>query len=231
MAANIDIISTGYAYPHILEPIHTNDRRKFMRATGSSCLIRSNGQKILFDTMGPWERDLLLDRLKTLNIHQDDIDLLVCSHSHPDHIGNNNLFTKATKHIVGISVYHQDIYDLNCFEPSGSYTYKSKRGVDVEVIKYHNYALDNNIIVTPTPGHTLECVSVIINNCDTYGTVALAGDLFERQEDITDESIWLAAGSQSPDLQRAHRSAVYNRADYILPGHGPMFKKDPSIDV
>ena len=27
----------------------------------------------------------------------------VCTHGHPDHVGNNNLFTAAVQHIVGFS--------------------------------------------------------------------------------------------------------------------------------
>lgn len=230
MSAKIDILTVGYAT--IIGQNKANEQEdKYMKATGSSCLVRSGGQRILFDTMGPWERESLLERLRKLNIHPDDIDLVVCSHSHPDHIGNNNLFTKAKQHLVGTSVYHQDMYDLNRFEPKGSYTYKTKRGVDVEVIRYQDYIVDKNVIVTPTPGHTLECVSLIINSCDTYGIVALAGDLFERQEDTQDESIWLGAGSQAPDLQRAHRSAIFARTNHILPGHGPLFKVDKSIQL
>ena len=195
-----------------------------MRATGSCCLVRSDGHKILFDTMGPWERDLLLDKLAKLKVHPDDVDHVVCSHSHPDHIGNLNLFTKALKHFVGTSVYTGDIYDLNCFEPSGSFKYKSDRGVETDVISYNDFSIGSNLSIEPTPGHTLECVSLIVNNCENLGTVGLVGDLFERREDVEDEGIWLGAGSQNPDLQRANRSRIYNKVDYIMPGHGPLFK-------
>lgn len=224
MATRIDIIAEGYANKiELYEGI--NERSEFMKATGSCCLVHSDGQRILFDTMGPWERDLLINGLEQkFKIHTDDINLLVCSHSHPDHIGNINLFTEAYKHFIGTSVYTKDVYDLNHFKPIGSYTYKSKRDHETEVVQYKNYQIDSNVSIEPTQGHTLECVSLIINNCDQYGSVGLVGDLFERSEDVNDESIWLRAGSQNPDLQRANRAFVYNKVDYILPGHGPLFK-------
>lgn len=43
------------------------------------------------------------------NVTPAEIDYVVCTHSHPDHIGNNNLFTNA-EHIVGHSVQHGDLF-------------------------------------------------------------------------------------------------------------------------
>lgn len=227
MSSKIDIITVGYANPIEEEDAnHKLNGNKFMKATGSCCLVRSNGCIVLFDTMGPWERDLLVERLQSLTIHPDDITYLVCSHSHPDHIGNLNLFTKATRHYIGTSVYSQDMYDLNCFEPIGSYNYTTLRNVECVVPQYKHVHFDKNLSIHPTPGHTMECISMVVSNCDKFGTVALVGDLFEREEDVNNEGIWLEAGSQNADLQRANRSDIYNKADYILPGHGPLFKTD-----
>jgi glyoxylase-like metal-dependent hydrolase (beta-lactamase superfamily II) len=43
------------------------------------------------------------------NIEPAQIDYVVCTHSHADHIGNNNLFTNA-EHIVGRSVQRGTIF-------------------------------------------------------------------------------------------------------------------------
>lgn len=51
------------------------------------------------------------------------------------------------------------------------------------------------------------------------------GDLFERVEDLQDESLWLElAGSEDEELQRTNRDKILLLADFIVPGHGPMFK-------
>lgn len=224
MATKIDIITSGYATEFQTDhPAGQTEPLKFMSATGSCCLIRSNGKSILFDTMGPWEKDILIDKLTSLKVHVDDIDLLICSHSHPDHVGNLNLFNKAEKHFVGTSVYSKDVYDLNCFEPTGDYTYNTENGTQVSVIRYEPYKIDSNLQIEVTHGHTMECISLIVRNCDKFGTVGLVGDLFENEADIRDDGIWLAAGSQNPDLQRANRSFILGSVDYILPGHGAIF--------
>lgn len=227
MAVNLDVLAVGYA---VESNIDQPSRNKFMKATGSCCLVHSNQMLILFDTMGPWESSKLIECLATRKVHQDDIEYLVCSHSHPDHIGNLNLFTKAKKHFVGTSVYTNDSYDLNCFEPTGSYKFKSVRStMEMDVITYEDFQLDTNLVIEPTQGHTMECISLIVKNCDSLGTVALVGDLFENGDDVTDESIWLGAGSQNSDLQRANRERIYNKVDAIMPGHGSLFKTDKPI--
>lgn len=52
-----------------------------------------------------------------------------------------------------------------------------------------------------------------------------AGDLFEREEDITNPTLWQhVAGSDDPHKQQQNRNMVMKIADWIVPGHGPMFR-------
>lgn len=51
------------------------------------------------------------------------------------------------------------------------------------------------------------------------------GDLFEREEDITNPKLWQhVAGSDDPHKQQQNRNMILKIADWIVPGHGPMFK-------
>ena len=59
--------------------------------------------------------------------------------------------------------------------------------------------------------------------CD-QGIIVIAGDLFEREEDLLNEKLWKdIAGSEAPELQKQHRATVLELADFIIPGHGKMF--------
>lgn len=51
---------------------------------GFSCFVE-NGKKVLFDT--GWDGTILLSNLKALGINCRDIDIVVLSHDHWDHIG------------------------------------------------------------------------------------------------------------------------------------------------
>ena len=73
-----------------------------------------------------------------------------------------------------------------------------------------------------SPGHTLDSVSVKVVTDD--GVVVVAGDTFEKEEDIEDETVWKLAGSEDEQLQMKSRDEILAMATFIVPGHGPMFK-------
>lgn len=140
--------------------------------------------------------------LDKLNVSPDAVSFVISTHGHSDHIGNNNLFLNAI-HIVGHSILQQDKYTIHDFH-------------------LKPYKISENIEVRATPGHTNECVSVILTHTE-LGTVAITGDLFEKYEDIEDSNLWKDAGSQNIELQKENRSKIANLADVIIPGHGPQF--------
>lgn len=211
--AKVDVIYTGYA--NLMSDIR-------MRAKATCSLVRFSGKTLIFDTLGPWEEEELKASLQLHKIMPSDIDYLVCSHSHPDHVGNLNLFKKAKLHVVGISVYEGEEYHLDKFNESGSSEYVISDDKKINFTTYEGLQLDNHVAVVPTFGHTQECVSLIVKDGEK-GTIVLAGDLFECKEDTTNEVLW-TSNSHNIDLQRANRSYIYNKADYIVPGHGKMFK-------
>lgn len=84
------------------------------------------------------------------------------------------------------------------------------------------YVINQNIKVIPTPGHTLQDVSVIFKDKNNL-VYAIVGDLFENENDLLNELIWINAGSDNIELQRHNRLKIMDIADYIIPGHGAMF--------
>ena len=76
--------------------------------------------------------------------------------------------------------------------------------------------------VIPTPGHTNNDVSVIVKNT-MYGVVAITGDLFEKEGDLERDDLWKQF-SENSELQLENREKVLRIADFIVPGHGKMFR-------
>lgn len=93
MSCTVKVLQDGYS--RWVEPPNS------MSANGSCTLVRGNSINVLVDTLGPWDREILIEKLALEQLHPDDVKFVVCTHSHPDHIGNLNLFTNASKHIVG----------------------------------------------------------------------------------------------------------------------------------
>lgn len=51
------------------------------------------------------------------------------------------------------------------------------------------------------------------------------GDLFEKEEDILSPHIWKSVGAQELlESQHMMRQYIINLANFIIPGHGPMFR-------
>ncbi len=69
-----------------LKIVYDNESKQgFGRGWGFSCLVELESERILFDT--GWDGKILLANLEQFNIRDRDIDVLVLSHSHWDHIG------------------------------------------------------------------------------------------------------------------------------------------------
>jgi N-acyl homoserine lactone hydrolase len=68
---------------------------KILDARSSVVLVIQQGKKIVVDTGLFGEEEIILDALARLEIRPEDIDAVVNTHSHPDHCGNNHIFTES----------------------------------------------------------------------------------------------------------------------------------------
>src|SRR5690554_5371677 len=74
--------------------------KKFPQFSSTVTLLRpENGVNILFDLGSPYDRDLIIEELKRLNLEPNDITHVINSHWHVDHLGGITLFPKAV--IIG----------------------------------------------------------------------------------------------------------------------------------
>ncbi|KAB0798806.1 hypothetical protein PPYR_06686 [Photinus pyralis] len=167
-----------------------------------TCTLLKGPKLVIIDTMTAWDGEILTKALLSNNVNCKDIDFVICTHGHSDHIGCNYLFPEAT-HIVGNCISHKNNYYAHNFSDSP-------------------YKIDENVQIIHTPGHTLQDVTVLVEN--ENGITAIVGDLFENEDDLVDDTIWKNAGSDSQELQFQNRDKILEIADWIVPGHGPMFK-------
>ena len=71
-------------------------------ARSSVTLIESEKERIIVDTGQEGDGEVILKALADLGLEGSDIDIIVNTHSHPDHCANNRLFSRAMK------IYPQD---------------------------------------------------------------------------------------------------------------------------
>src|SRR5512139_4133126 len=68
---------------------------KFLDARSSVTLVISGSKRIIIDTGMVGEAELLIEALALNELTPDDIDVVINTHFHPDHNGNNGLFNNA----------------------------------------------------------------------------------------------------------------------------------------
>ncbi len=172
-------------------------------ASSTTCLIMTGDKKIITDP--GCNRQRLLEALQREGLTTDDIDFVFLSHCHPDHVLLAGIFEKA-KYVTFDSnlVYDKDL-----------------------MVEFDRHILGDGIEIIETPGHVLEHLSLLVDTPD--GKVAIAGDVIwwisgEKQIlDINQKDRSHSKVMNMEDLV-ASRKKLLGLADYIIPGHGKMFK-------
>ena len=81
----------------LLKPgsIRRDESGRILDARSSVSLIISASSKIVVDTGQDGDEGLILNALAGLRVRPEEINMVVNTHSHPDHCGNNQLFSNA----------------------------------------------------------------------------------------------------------------------------------------
>lgn len=174
--------------------IWLDDKRQ--KACGTVTLIKGK-HNFIVDTGNVVDEDKIKKLLAKEGLIPKDINFVINTHGDIDHVGCNMLFKQAV-FISGQDVYHGDVYSPLT----------------------DNYELEPDVFVISTPGHSIEDISVKVKT--PKGLVVVAGDLFENEGDAEDES-WKVF-SKYPKHQVQSRAKILKIADFIIPGHGKMFK-------
>src|SRR3989338_9908722 len=172
-------------------------------ASSTTCLVEAENKKIVTDP--GCKRKKLLDALKKEKLKTADIDYVFLSHQHPDHILLAGIFEKARFITFDTNLmYNNDI--LTEFD-------KHELGKEIEIIE--------------TPGHVLEHISLIVNT--SLFKIAIVGDVIwwlesEKQVFNLHQKDHSQAKGMNMEKLVESRKKVIAMADYIIPGHGKMFK-------
>lgn len=182
-----------------------------MYFVGSSTLIQSKGFNMLVDTGTQKKKTELLRGLwQYAGLTPEDIDWVITTHGHPDHYSNDQTFSDTA------FIYNTYMYNGSEFMPNPLGDNPPRR-----------FFLNNdpNTEVIKTPGHTSQSISVIVRNVPAYGTIGVVGDLFLYRNDGIDPFAY------DQVISNQSRKSVACMVDYILPGHGPLYKVDSQLKL
>ena len=116
--------------------------------------------------------DNVLTGLSCVGLSPDDIDVVVCSHLHPDHCGCNAFFKRAT-----VMVHENEIAAARKPDavPMGYLASEWDFGTIDQVSGERDVFGDGKIVLMPLPGHTPGSIGALVA-LDNSGTFLLAAD-------------------------------------------------------
>ena len=207
---------------------------------GFPCYVIQGEGCIMVDSGSPKQAERCMKALEGLPVQPEDIQLLVITHGHWDHMGS----AKAIKEITGAKIaMHQR--DRDCLEKSlkpippgvtpwgriamGSLAmlmplvHIPATNVDIVLgdaeFSLAEYGIPGRVI--PTPGHTMGSVSVLLETGDAFvGGLAMNGFPLRLGPGLP---------SAAEDLQKVKESwkrLLEEGAETVYPGHGRPFSAE-----
>lgn len=174
----------------------------------TSTLIKSN-INIIVDPGSFVSRDKLVQALDQAGLKIEDIDAVIVTHSHFDHTANVSLFPQAKIYMRFISGVYPGQYQ------------KIDKGL-VYRFDILNELIAEGIKILDTTGHAIDHISVLVET--SQGRIVIAGDAMANQSfaDLNKEPENFLI--YSLEKYNESRRKILEIADYIIPGHGVMFK-------
>jgi glyoxylase-like metal-dependent hydrolase (beta-lactamase superfamily II) len=183
--------------------------------------------RILVDT-GHTGRRLALDReLRKRGLSANDIDIVVCTHAHWDHIENLNIFERASivlhqRERRYLSQPHRNDYACPNWVHSLFETYQDRIREVEEGVR-----LIPDVEIVDAPGHSAGTIAVSVATDD--GKAVATGDSIQNSTVAVHRQNALVFWSN--ELASRTIDKLVNIADVIYPGHDQAFCVDASNNV
>ena len=193
-----------------------------------SYLIRSNGRNILVDTgLGPRPAETpdvpwgeLLRDFEAKNVRVDDIDMVVMTHLHRDHVGWN-LKKEGGRYVPTFpkARYWMSRKDWDaCHQPDVQPTRFPNAPdcvwplQDLGLIEFMEgeHTITPELTAVPTPGHTPGHVSIMVTSKGERALVL--GDAAHNPVQL-DQTDWVSRADMDPEITRQTRRVLFDRLE------------------
>jgi len=173
------------------------------RLSGASCstitLVRDRGVILVVDPGTLKNPRLLAAKLKKEGLTPADVNMVGITHSHLDHYRGIGLFSKAK------ALDYWGLWQADRLKP-----WRKSWPAQGERIAPH-------IRLIKTPGHSYDGITLLVET--RKGTVAICGDVFWKKDFPRSDPY-----AQDKKKLKQSRKKVLQSADWVIPGHGKMFK-------
>lgn len=208
----IDLIAQGWA-------LNTSEGRLGFCAV---TLIDTGDRKILVDVAQNARRPLVVERLAERGLKPTDIDTVIMTHAHWDHLLNADLFEHAE------FVVHSDERDYVRSPHPNDWATPLYTNAIVERLRVREVregdTVAPGITIIETPGHTVGSLSVLVDTPD--GRLCICGDALPHARSIFTEMPFIIFG-QEEDARRSI-AKIKDASEVIYPGHDRPFRREPN---
>jgi glyoxylase-like metal-dependent hydrolase (beta-lactamase superfamily II) len=167
-----------------------------LEASSTVSLVVSAEKRIIVDTGSPTDLKLLREALRAASVRPSDVDIVVNTHLHMDHIGGNSLFPNAR-------------FYAHRLENPPLGTIRVSEG----------FELLPGVELVLTPGHTAGSISVLVLADRRY---AICGDAIPTRANV--ENHVPPSININPRLALKSMDSLEASADVIVPGHEAPFE-------
>ncbi len=214
------ILSMRWPLTPMPEPEIGNVYGKLVFNLGSTntVLIKDDKKNIIVDPgiiqLGRY--GALIARLDEVGLSPKDIDIIINTHCHYDHIESNYLF-KGKELII-----HKKELDYCRERYWPEYVDAFMNILNINTVS-DDFVLSDNIRIIETPGHTPGSISLIVDT--PKGAVAIVGDAVIVKEDLLEirpPSVVTSNANPEDALKSLKKIARYNPRQ-VIPGHDSPF--------
>ncbi|MCX6721114.1 MAG: MBL fold metallo-hydrolase [Candidatus Staskawiczbacteria bacterium] len=196
MSASVKILIEGYTNAN--EVGETGEEKTQPTIT----LVRDGDTVMVVDPGIMNSQQDLIDKLAEENLTVDDVNIVCITHSHIDHYRNIGMFPNAKV------LEYFGVWEKNSVE-----NWQEQFSPDIQILR--------------TPGHDKTDITLFVTtgpDSESPGVVAICGDVFWKENypaEPKDDSL------ASNPVELGHsREMVLKMSDWIIPGHGPMYKAE-----
>ncbi len=183
--------------------------------------IEVGGTKIVFDTAGPVKRCDLRARLKELGTSADEIDILVLSHFHDDHVYSLDYFSKA-RILLHAKEAAWVLSDPDAFSIP-KYLYPALVSTGRLQLISDDVEIAPGVQTMLVPGHTPGSMALVLRE-DNKPTTVLAGDAVKNLAELASGTVGMSLDNEASARSIAK---IRDLAEVVIPGHDRMLRVEP----
>jgi glyoxylase-like metal-dependent hydrolase (beta-lactamase superfamily II) len=198
----------------------------YSKIESSTSLVLAGEMKIIIDPSSKYSRAKIMKGLESLGLRPEDIDSVVLTHYHLDHVANYALFKNAQFFIHG-----------NELKTLGSLTGKLTLAALKAIMREFGFSIGDfvdrvkpiselktgsSLNIIETFGHTGGCISLCVSG---RKRIVISGDALTRMSFAEEFSAQAQNGIDATDLYYRSFAKVLESGEIIVPGHDRPFMK------